>query len=431
MDRRRSTLLALVALACPALAHAQEETPRVYIVSVAMDDSMDAVATRAGSAARAALRTIEGVEWQGPDQLFLGYDDSSLTVLSRARERLDAGRQAYLNLELEQAIEQLQGAVADFDAAAAALEDPGDLGQALLFLGASHAFNGQRREAIQVFRRLHTQMPHIQPDPDTFNPDVLQLYQAATPPDANNPSGSIQIDSSPEGAIVYVDVLARGRAPLLVDGLIAGEHVVRVSRPGATPFVETLNVRRGRPASSNAYLVDREGLEGLNDALAQVRDASVDRIDQGNAIAEIATALELSKIGVIRVSGAGEGATLELLLFDVASGRRLVRGQGTVATETGVLEEGVLRLVAGAFEAALRPSQAGDTESIPAVDTSETEQGQTAPQGHTPAVYEEWWFWTIIGAVVVVGVGVGIGVGVATSGPGLGNDPQGQVIFTF
>lgn len=430
MPRRLSLLLALSALACPALAGAQEASPRVYIVSVAMSDDMDAVATRTGSAARAALRTIEGVEWQGPDQLFLGYDDSSLTVLSRARERLEAGRQAYLNLELEQAIEQLQGAVADFDAAAAALEDPGDLGQALLFLGASHAFNMQRREAIQVFRRLHTQMPHIQPDPDTFNPDVVQLYEAAAPPDARSPSGTISVDSNPQGAIVYVDFLARGRTPLNVEGLIAGEHVVRVSRPGATPFVETLAVRRGRASTSTAYLVDRENLDGLSDALVRIRDAGVERLTGDSAIAEVATMLDLSKIGVIRVSDAGGGrATLELLLFDTASGRRLVRGQGTVETGTGVLEAGVQRLVAGAFEAALRPSQAADAEAIPAVDTTPTTTTPAGPPG--PPIYEEWWFWTIIGAVVVVGVGVGVGVAVASEGPPLGNDPGGQVIFTF
>ncbi len=431
MARRRSlALLALLALAAPAASRAQD-APRVYIVSVAMDDGVDAVATRTGSAARAALRTIEGVEWQGPDQLFLGYDDSALTVLSRARERLDAGRQAYLNLELEQAIEQLQGAVADFDAAAAALEDPGDLGQALLFLGASHAFNMQRREAIQVFRRLHTQMPHIRPDPDTFNPDVVQLYEAAAPPDARSPSGVVSVDSSPQGAIVYVDFLARGRTPLNVDALIGGDHVVRVSRPGATPFVETLPVRRGRAATSNAYLVDRENLDGLSDALGRIREADVDRIDGGSPISEIAAMLELSKIGVIRVSDAGGGrATLELLLFDVASGRRLVRGQGTVETGTGVLEEGVQRLVAGAFQAALRPSQAGDTEAAPVVDTS-PEPGRPMAPSSGPAIHEEWWFWTIIGAIVVAGVAVGVGVGVASQGPPLGNDPGGQVIFTF
>ena len=143
--------------------------------------------------------------------------------------------------------------------------------------------------------------------------------------------------------------------------------------------------------------------------------------------------LQVSKLGVIRVSSAGEGrASLEMLLFDVDSGRRLVRAQGTVPTDAGTLEAGVQQLVSVSFERALRPTQAGDTETIPAVVSSESQGPTTAtPGGGGPAVYEEWWFWTIIGAVVVAGVAVGVGVAVANQGPPLGNDPGGQVIFTF
>lgn len=426
---RRSVFLVLVSILVSwggSSASAQDGSPRVYIVSVPMDDDAGALAARAGSAARAALRSVEGVDWRGPDQQYLGYDDSAMNALNRARERLEEGRQAYLDLELDAAVEALEGAVADFDAAAAAMEDPADLGQALLYLGASHAFNGQRRQAIATFRRLHTQMPHIQPDPDTFPPDVIQLYENAAPPDARNPTARVTVDSDPPGAVVYVDYLARGRTPLEVQGLIGGEHIVRVSRPGATPYVEPVRIRRGRMARSDAFLADHDpDLTPLADALARIPASSVERLERDGPIGEIASMLDLSTVGVIRVSSAGESeAALELLLFDVASGRRLLRGQGTVPTEIGALEAGVERLVQGGLEAALRPQQAADTESI-----IPTEPRPIAPVASTP-VYEEWWFWTIIGAVVV-GAGVGIGVAIATQDRPLGQDPGGQVIFTF
>jgi hypothetical protein len=45
---------------------------------------------------------------------------------------------------------------------------------------------------------------------------------------------------------------------------------------------------------------------------------------------------------------------------------------------------------------------------------------------------EQWWFWTIIGGVLVAAaIGIGIGVAVGTQGPGLASDRGGQVIFTF
>lgn len=431
MQRTASALLFAIGLACAIPAHAQE-APRAYIVAVPMNDGLDAVATRVGSASRAALRGIDGVDWRTPDQRFLGYDDSALSLLDQAREQLESGRQAYLNLEFDQAIEQLRSSVENFDSAAAALEDPGDLGQALLFLGASHGFNGQRREAITVFRRLHTQMPHITPDENTFPPDVVSIYNAARPRDARRPSSVISIDSNPQGAIAYVDYLARGRTPINVEGLIGGDHVVRVTRPGAIPFAESLEVRGRRPASSNAYLVDDDELEGLSDAIAEIATASADNIEEG-AIAEVARLLQVDKIGVIRVSGSTDSVSLELLLFDVETGRRLVRGEGNAPTSIGVLEQTVQRAVSGAFEAALRPSQQGDSEEIPAVsgESPFTQQEEQNDDGPSAPFYEEWWFWTIIGVVVAGGIAAGIAGGIAAQGPSQGSDRGGQVVFTF
>lgn len=432
LRRSLSFITLALALALAAGASAQE-TPRVYIVSVPMEAGLDAEATRAGAAARAALRGIEGVDWRSPDQRFLGYDDAALGILDRAREQLDAGRQAYLQLELDGAIEQLRGAVENFDAAAVALEDPNDLGQALLFLGASHAFNGQTRDAINVFRRLHTQMPFIQPDPDTFPPDVVQLYERARPRDAGNPQGIVSIDSNPQGAIAYVDFLARGRTPINVDDLIGGDHVIRVTRPGATPFVESLGVRRRRASTSNAYLVDTPGLEGLADAIDDIPEADIETLDEVNPIARVAEMLQVDKIGVIRVSSGGDGqVSMELLLFDTQTGRRLVRGQGSAPTAVGELESSVQRAVSGAFEAALRPSQATDEEEIPAFTDEETPfDQQEEPSGPPEPLIEQWWFWTIIGVVVAGGIAADIAGGLAAQGPPLGQDPGGQVVFTF
>lgn len=404
---------------------------RVYVVSVAMEDGLEAVAQRAGAAARHSLRDIEGVEWHQADQLFLGYDESALAVLGRARERLDAGRQAYLNLDLPTAIEALTGAVADFDAAAAALEDPQDLGDALLFLGASLAFEGRTRDAQRVFARLHVQMPQVQPDPNTFPPQVVERFEAARPRDAGDPQSSITIESDPPGAIAYVDFVPRGLTPITVTGLRGGDHVVRVTRAGATPFVQTISVRPRASTQTSAFVVDDERSQGLADALTRVRDADVTSLGRDSAIRDIATVLDVERIGVIRVSpgDSDDRVALELLVFDVGSGRRLVRGAGTAPTALGELEHGVDQLVAGALQAALTARQAADVERIPA---RREEPIPTTPTPSEPSIAEQWWFWAIIGGVVVaVGAGIGIGVAVSEQGPGLGNDPSGAVVLEF
>lgn len=406
--------------------------PRVYVVSVATDDTLEAYAQRAGAAARHELRTLTTVDWRAADQLFLGYDESALTTLDRARQELEQGRQAYLNLELDQAIALLTAAVTDFDATAAALEDPEDLGQALLFLGASYAFNGQQRDATRVFSRLHVQMPHIVPDPNVFPPDVTTRFDAARPRDAASPGASIAIETDPPGAIAYVDFVARGVTPMTVTGLIGGDHVVRVTRAGATPSVSTVTVRPRASGSTSAFLVDDDRTSGLHEAIAAIRDADPSGAPEGSPVRQVADILNVERIAVIRVSAADseDQVRIELMVYDITTGRRLVRGSGTAPTGVGQLESSVHHIVSGALENAFRM----DTTPVeapppPPVDDESPIEAPPPPPEHSIA--EEWWFWTLIGGVVVVGVAVGVGVGVGSQGTTVGQSPNGVVVLEF
>ncbi len=416
---------------------------RVYMVAVAVEPELEGIAARVGAAARASLRRVEGVNWQGPDQIYLGYSDETLVRLTRARERLDAGRMAYLELQLDRAIEVLEQAVEDFDAAADGLEDPSDLGDALMFLGASLVFEGREREARRVFSRLHVQVPQLIPDPNVFNPDVIAKYEAAAP--SRRRTVSIEIASEPEGAIAYVDFLARGRTPLVVSDLPPGEHVVRVSRPGATPFVQTLRIRRGSE-SVNAYMMDNESGEGLADQVAAIAGDDLQSTD--GSVSEVARILALDKIGVIRVTYADspENVHLELSMFDVASGRRLLRGEGDAPREVLQLEAAVKQLVEGALQNSLhvRPRTGAGTGGAqaqsdgrapltgdPLVDESPfASNNQGDDDGSGGSVATKWWFWTIA-AVVLAGAGFATYWFFFRDETELGQDPGGQVVFEF
>jgi hypothetical protein len=428
------------ALAQDAASEAAPSEPgppsRFYVISIATDDSLEAYAQRAGAAARASVRELPNVEWQAADRLFLSYDDSVLVALDRARAELEAGRAAYLNLELATAIDRLTAAVADFDAAVAALEDPQDLGDALLLLGASLAFEGRPRDAQRVFTRLHVQMPHLRPDADVFSPDIRALFEAARPPDGA--TARIRVESDPPGAIAYVDFLARGVTPITVEGLYGGDHVIRVTRAGAIPFVQSIAVRPRQSEHTSAFLVDDERTRGLSDAIARVRDeGTASSLAPGGALREIATMLDVERIGVIRVGpgDSGERVALELAVFEVESGRRLVRGAGQVPTGVGDLERGVEQLVAGGLRAAVaRTTPVATVVSAPERPEPEvaTVSSSVPTSEVSRPIVEEWWFWTLIGgAVVVAGAAIAIGVAASDSGPGLGSDPSPYVVLEF
>ncbi|RLB56787.1 MAG: hypothetical protein DRJ42_02155 [Deltaproteobacteria bacterium] len=440
-DRQASTTLILStaaflafvgALASAAPASAQDETVRAYVLAVPDSPELEPVAARVGAAARASLRSLSGVDWAGADRHFLGYSDYTYEHLAAAREKLETGRQHYLNLELPEAIAQLRSAVEDFDASAAALEDPSDLGEALLFLGASLVFEGQNRGASRIFARLHVQMPYLEPDANLFNPDIIQEYERAAPRDARNPQTSITVESEPSGAIVYVDYVARGRTPMTVDALAAGRHVVRVTRPGATPFVEAKTTRRRGNEQVNAFLEDNDGTPGLADATLGLRDHDLETLEDGDALHQIAEALEVDHIGVIQVSAdSDDQVRLRFVMFDVATGEHSPALAGPVATAFGSLESGVQQLISQGLAVGLsEAAAASDDERIPAQGGGSTPIRGGGEDG--PAFYETWWFWTIVGVVVIGGVTAGIIAAASGSGgQDLGQDPGGQVILTF
>ncbi len=413
------------------VAHAQQ---RAYVVAVPMSDSVGPAAGRATAGARLALGAIEGIEWRSADQIYVGYDDSAVESLDRARERFAAGKTAFQEVDLPVAIEQLSGAVADFDAAAAALDDPTEVGIALLYLGAAYDVAGRSRDAARYFARVHVQLPGLEPDADEFNPDVVAHFQAAAPRDRSE-SGSIRVESDPAGGLAVVDFTSRGPTPTDVGSLRNGTHIVRVTRPGSTPYVQPVEVRRGGTASVNAMLVESEAATGLADAVGALPQADIAEMGRDTPLTETARLLGLNKLGVLRVSDAGGGQIgLELLVYDVGTGRRLLRAQGTTPSGPGAVERAARALVGQGMARALHVppppgtggAHIGGAGFIPEVGGG----GGQHDTGGGGSVAGKWWFWTAIGGVVVLGVIIGVVVA-SSGGNDLGADPSGQVVLEF
>ena len=431
-----STRLALVILASASAmlgassAVAQEGGPvarqRIYIVSHALEPELEAVAARAGSAARAALREVPAADWASADQRFLGYDDAALQHITEARRLLAEGSQAYLDLQLEQAVGLLSQAVGEFDASQAALEDESGLGKALLYLGASQIFNGDVRQGRRTFERLHRQMPHIKPDPNEFPPEVVEQFERSAPRRNN---GAIHIMSDPTGAIAYVDFVPRGQTPLTVTGLVPGEHTVRLTRPGATPYIEQVEVSGNGQSEVQAFLMDAAGNEGLAEMVAGITGHELEQGD--GAIRQVGELLDLDKIGVIRVSygDSREQVKLEMVIFDVASGRRVLRGEVQAPRALGELEPVVQRAVKQGVENVLDPRIATDEEQIIGGGGVDDPGGEPSEPTDKP-LWKEWWLWAIVGGVVVAGAVV-TGVLLAGGDSDLGQQPNGQLIIEF
>jgi hypothetical protein len=71
--------------------------------------------------------------------------------------------------------------------------------------------------------------------------------------EARTPSG-MQVDSRPAGARVWVDGALVGTTPLLLSGVGAGSHAVRIELPGYQPWATSILVGQGTRARVAASL---------------------------------------------------------------------------------------------------------------------------------------------------------------------------------
>jgi hypothetical protein len=67
-------------------------------------------------------------------------------------------------------------------------------------------------------------------------------------------TGSVQLNSTPPGAEIYLDHEYRGTTPAIITAIPAGNHTVEIRRPGYDSWSAPVTVRAGSPATISAML---------------------------------------------------------------------------------------------------------------------------------------------------------------------------------
>ncbi len=237
------------------------------------------------------------------------------------------------------------------------------------------------------------------------------------------PNATLTVTTRPAGAEVYVDGEFRGFAPLPVERLVAGDHLVVAFQDGYAP-ASTIVTITGGPAESTVLELSSEGGRDVASAAASFLRA----VDRGRGADEEASRLAgmttASDVVALRVSAEGDSVGITGAHF----GRGTVTPMQALVKKDAEFVTGVQKLLTDALA---MPSAAGD--ALPPLDTTEammpTAGTATRPTGAegeeyivdpdsplfrdtgkkqaADSVLTKWWFWTAVG-VVVVGAGTGI-----------------------
>lgn len=339
-------------------------------------------------------------------------------VVAEGLAQLEAGEALLRRGKPKLALLKLQGASTEL-ARVLAWTSKQDLARAQLLLGAAQAMTGDHKGALATFAALQTWRPDAVPDPDIGPKQTLPIWEEARDLVQEAERGAIDIESSPEGAMAYVDGRLVGFTPTLVEGLPVGTHYVTIRREGFERRIEAVKVGTRAPYRLSVVLMPSEGARDL----AAARAVFAAGIDSPQLAAE-------ARSGLTQIA--------ELIAVDqvvlVMPGKKDGRYTAAVYATDGGARLASIDIKVGQRD--LETAFADAAEELYAkVAKIEHPRHRGPPrkgQFHVPGFVRRPWFWGVAAAVVVTSVAVPPVLAGDDPPPGCPSGSScGQVIFRF
>jgi hypothetical protein len=226
----------------PLSAFAQDGNPRVYIIPAQAVGDENNIATGLDSAVLGAVGENPIVVLT-PVLSNPGGDLGALAGRYRDAKKL-------IDSEPEKAVEAIKSIIEGYEAAAAGLEDFEPYLEALAGLSSAYFNAGYEDEFVSAAQQIavirSTYTPNDAPE------DVLAEIEKARTKLKKATPGTIKIVSSDPALVVRVDGVEQDTKKTIQ--AVPGVHLVVVSAPGKSPYVEKVKVSSGAAAQVNAAL---------------------------------------------------------------------------------------------------------------------------------------------------------------------------------
>lgn len=405
-------------------APVEEELTSAFVFAFSDDEEMQHIARELDTTLRDVMAAHPRFSITAADHMLNGHDQQAAEELQEARRLFDSGREAYINLDLEGAIDNFGEALEIYGEQVAHVSDLNEISECLLHMGAAEILLGRSRQARDYFRRLLLIDPERRPDPDVFPPPVTDAFEREASRISRIRQGDLRISTVPEGANVFVDGIFQGPSPQELSSFRAGEHYVRVRLQGYVEQGEVVEISRRRSTDVEFELESTPEGPGIEEALMDLATEMGESPASGTrTVVEIGALLGVEMLATAYVSRADDGVVVQLNIWDIDGALSVESEQVGPFENDGVIVAGD---TTPSFEELLTSAwTAMNVEQVE--DEPVVEPPPPPPPIESPPIWRRWWFWTIIGVVVVgAGVGLGVGLGTASQEPGL---TQGEVII--
>jgi hypothetical protein len=266
----------------------------------------------------------------------------------------------------------------------------------------------RQRECEEMFARVVTFREQHEYDATRYPAEYQDAFERVrTRLTTSGARASLTVTTEPAGAEVYVDGRSYGPSPAVVPDLLVGDHYVTLKHIASNKTIRRATVSaQGSTVHYDLVPNERSRLVASPEAQAAIR-GELGEERAGTNIRSLGSTLGAAQviIGIVTPETA-ETVHVHAYLYDMRTRFLLSQREASMTTDEAGMDV-ARQLGIDLYDGVdLSGAVAAPEEALH--DTIE----------RRPELYEEWWFWTVIG-VAVVGVGVGVGVGVATSQPGV------------
>lgn len=406
--RQRSIALtaSLLGLAVALPVSAQSEGGGDAVVTTALmiteGGTTDAQAATVSIGLRRGLAEVQGIDFVHPVDVL-----SPPTIsedLQFAMDELDSRADQVRDGDARDVLESVDVILQLFEGNLEAVRRE-QLIDAYMIAGIARCRLHRQRECEEMFARVVVFREQHEYDANRYPAEYQDVFERVRTRVTAGPRASLTVSSEPAGAEVYVDGRSYGPSPATVPDLLVGDHYVTLKHIASVKTIRRATVEaHGSSVSYRLTPNERSRLVASPEAQAAIR-GELGEERAGTNIRSLGSTLGAAQviIGVVTPDGA-ESVHVQAYLYDMRTRFLLSQREASMTTDEAGMEV-ARQLGVDLYEGVdLSGAVAAPEEALH--DTVE----------RRPELYEEWWFWTVIG-VAAVGIGVGVGVGVATSQP--------------
>lgn len=436
-----ATVLALLSSSAWA-----DKTPRLYLLDASSRGKVSSlVPERIQGDLKDRLSGSPKLEMAEPMDTG-GTEKPPNQALEDATKSYTAGIGLLVTEDFEGAAAKFGKAVELFEANLGDVEDYAVLKDALLRLGVAQLRAGFEDDALTTLKLWTTLEPEREISAEDFGEDAVEVVNKERRRAKKRGYGSLEIDSTPQGATVLLDGKEVGTTPVKLDNITPGLHYVVVRKSDALTKVERVSVR-GKKKKEQLVLNLEKGSENpnltggpmfYNELVGRLSRAEVDE-SLVPYLKELTARTGASHVAFTVIEKAEGKYKATAFVFSAAEDKICVLEPEPFATDlsdstlhahalslkivAAVLEFPADRVVTtnplGAI--AVAPTKKKDPPPKKVVVTIPT-AANTGTTGTTPVIsdgpptvepgeesewHKSWWLWTGVATIVVTGVAVG------------------------